>query len=114
MERALKKLMQKPYKDRDPVAMAEKMVDLENRSIIMKVISFGASPCFLVPKPGNKGWRFVCDFKRLNQFNVQVGYPMALLKDLLQRSSGCRIITIVDMKDGFSNLMVDENQFCHQ
>ena len=50
----------------------------------------------------------MCDYRRLNQNTVQVGYPMALLKDLLQRLNGCTIITLVDMKDWFYNLMVDE------
>jgi transposase InsO family protein len=42
------------------------------------------SHAFLVPKPNNK-WRFVCDFKKLNEASTPNSWPIPNVKDMLTR-----------------------------
>ena len=64
-------------------------------------VSAWSSPSFPVPKKKPGDYRFVVDYRRLNEATVTDGHPLPRIDDILQRQSRFRIWSVLDMKDGF-------------
>ncbi|KAM4060344.1 reverse transcriptase (RNA-dependent DNA polymerase) [Hirsutella rhossiliensis] len=64
-----------------------------------------ASPAFFVPK-GDMGmdWRFVIDYRDLNDASAKMKYPMPLLEDTLVKLASAKFFTKIDIRQAFHRL----------
>ena len=80
---------------------AKKLVlDMLHQGIIEPTLSPYNSPIVLVKK-ANGDWRFVTDFRRLNNITVPDRFPMARTDDIFRDLQGMKYFTTVDMQSGF-------------
>jgi hypothetical protein len=65
------------------------------------------SHAFLVPKPNNK-WRFVCDFKKLNNASTPNSWPIPNVKDMLTRIGDHRpkFFAKFDLTSGYHQIAI--------
>jgi hypothetical protein len=87
------------------------LMDFLRRGWIRRCQSAWASPGFVVPKPLKPGdlkrrWRFVVDYRYLNQHTVKDAYPTPFIDDLLESMKDANIFSILDMKTGYHQLPV--------
>ena len=68
--------------------------------------SFCNSPIFLVPKPNNRGYRVVNDFRLLNQGLKHNRYPIPHIKDYLDQLAGSEFFSSIDLRQGFYNVVL--------
>ena len=65
------------------------------------------SPIFFVPKKdGTK--RMVQDYRYLNTWTVRNAYPLPLISELVDRLIGAKIFTKLDLRHGYNNLQILE------
>lgn len=81
--------------------------------IVEKCQSNFNSPAILVSKKdeaGGKGdFRFVVDYRKLNQNTEIQNFPIPLIDDILNGLSGCLYFTTLDIKGAFHQIVLDEN-----
>lgn len=86
--------------------------DYEKRGIIEKCQSNFNSPAILVPKRDSSGkmgdYRFVVDYRKLNEISEIQNFPIPLIDDILNSLSGCRYFSTLDIKSAFHQILVDE------
>ena len=104
----LEKLKQKPYLHYNREIMDELTKDLEERNILKRECSPIASPAFTVPKSSGK-WRFVVDLRKLNSMTVPCGYPIPLIRDIMQLFIGSYFYSKIDWKDAFFACLLEES-----
>lgn len=101
---------QPPYRLSPP-----KMKEL--RALINQMLSDGvirasvspyASPMFLVPKPGGKGYRPVVDYRALNQKVVLESVPLPDLHNCFTWFSGARYFTVFDLNQAYHQIPLAE------
>ena len=104
----LEKLKQKPYLHYNREIMDELTRSLEERNILVRECSPIASPAFTVPKPFGK-WRFVVDLRKLNSMTVPCGYPIPLIRDIMQLFLGSCYYSKIDWTDAFFACLLAED-----
>ena len=62
-----------------------------------------ASPILMARKPGG-GLRFCVDYRKLNAITRKDRYPIPLVDELMERISGARIFTKLDIRQGFHRI----------
>lgn len=67
-----------------------------------------ASPVVLVKKK-NGSTRLCVDYRELNKKIVKDRYPLPLIEDQLDRLQGATLFSVLDLKDGFIHVPIDEN-----
>ncbi|KAL0414908.1 UNVERIFIED_CONTAM: Retrovirus-related Pol polyprotein from transposon [Sesamum radiatum] len=60
----------------------------------------------LVPKPGGK-WRMCIDFRDLNKACPKDFYPLPRIDQLLDSTSGCELLSMMDASQGYHQIMLD-------
>ncbi len=66
------------------------------------------SPSFLVPKPDPKAvWRWVCDYRQLNDNTVPDNFPLPKVDDILRDCAKGKIWGKIDMTDAFFQTRMD-------
>ena len=66
-----------------------------------------ASPVVMIPKKdGSK--RFCVDYRKLNLITIQDCFPMPRMDDIFDRLSGAKWFSIIDLKNGYWQSMMDE------
>ena len=75
---------------------------------IEKGISAWSSPAFPVPKKNPGEWRMVIDYRQLNDATENDGHPLPRIDDILNRQGKHKIWTVLDLKDGFHQVPIDE------
>lgn len=65
-----------------------------------------ASPILMARKPGG-GLRFCVDYRKLNAITRKDRYPLPLVDELMERLSGAKIFTKLDIRQGFHRIRLD-------
>ncbi|KAL0434581.1 UNVERIFIED_CONTAM: hypothetical protein Slati_2792400 [Sesamum latifolium] len=59
----------------------------------------------LVPKPGEK-WRMCIDFRDLNKACPKDYYPLPKIDQLVNSTSGCKLLSMIDASQGYHQIML--------
>ena len=63
------------------------------------------SPVWVIPKKldlhGNKKWRMVIDYRKLNEKTVGDAYPLTNITDILDELGGAKYFSVLDLASGF-------------
>lgn len=111
MEIKLKDDAQPPFKRPYPMSNAEndvvkKWIDEQlEKGNIQKSNSPAASPVIIVKKPGG-GLRVCIDYRALNAITVKSRYPIPLMQDTLNRISGKKWFTKLDVIAAFNRVRI--------
>lgn len=69
------------------------------------------APAWMVPKKpgpdGEKRWRVVVDFRRLNEKMIADAYPLPNITDILDQIGGARYFSTFDLVSGFHQIPLD-------
>ena len=65
-----------------------------------------SSPILMARKPGG-GLRFCVDYRKLNAITRKDRYPIPLVDELMERISGAKIFTKLDIRQGFHRIRLD-------
>lgn len=80
--------------------------------IIRPSYSPWSSPIWVVPKKmdasGQRKWRIVIDYRKLNEKTIDDKYPLPNITDLLDRLGRCQYFTTLDLASGFYQVEMDE------
>ena len=112
-------IINKPgYRVQNPTklaAMQEIIEDLLNKDIIAAAHGPYSSPALLVPKkhkPGetnvHKKWRFVSDYRALNEVTISDTYKPPPIDMLLEATAGSSIYSFLDLEKGFWQLPIEK------
>ena len=82
----------------------QKLLDGE---VITPSVSEWASPTVLVRKP-DRTIRYCIDFRKLNDRTIKDSYPLPLIEDCLDTLAGTVWLSIVDMANGYYQIMLSE------
>lgn len=99
-----------PYCHKDEVRLQiEKMLD---QGIIRPSISPWSSPIWIVPKKldasGQKKWRLVIDYRKLNQKTISDRYPIPNITEILDKLGRSVYFSTLDLASGFHQIEVDQ------
>lgn len=82
--------------------------ELEKRGIIEKSNSPWNSPLLLVPKKenqyGEKQYRLVIDYRKLNTVTQPLSYPIPLIDEIIDQMQGAQIFTTLDLQGAFHQI----------
>lgn len=80
------------------------------QGIIKPSTSPWASPIWIVPKKedasGNKKWRLVIDYRKLNLKTIDDRYPIPNITEILDKLGRCQYFTTLDLASGFHQIEV--------
>lgn len=69
------------------------------------------SPVWIVPKKpdsmGNKKWRMVIDYRKLNEKTIGDSYPLPNINDILNQLGGAKYFSVLDLASGFHQIPMD-------
>lgn len=86
--------------------------DLLENDIIRHSNSQWSAPIVLVPKkseiPGEKLFRLVFDYRKLNEIIIGDSYPLPLIADILDSVSGSKYFSKLDLQSGFHQIKIKE------
>ena len=84
---------------------------LISKDIIVPSNSPYNSPVWIVPKKpdsaGNKQWRMVIDYRRLNEKTIGDAYPLPNICDIMDQLGGSKYMSILDLIRGFHQIPMD-------
>ena len=66
------------------------------------------STSFPVPKKKPGTYRLVVDYRALNEATITDAHPLPRITDILQRQGRFKIWSVLDMKDGFHQVPLNE------
>ncbi|BCR85209.1 uncharacterized protein ACHE_20667S [Aspergillus chevalieri] len=87
-------------------AARDYIVDNLNKGFIGPSAAPFASPILMARKPGG-GLRFCVDYRKLNAITRKDRYPIPLVDELMERTSGAKIFTKLDIRQGFHRIRLD-------
>ena len=77
------------------------------RGIIEPSLSSWSSPVVMVPKKSGK-MRFCIDYRKLNNVTKKDNHPLPRIDELLDKFQGSKWFTSIDLKAGFWNVPIKE------
>lgn len=100
---------------RFPLIHKEKMTRQVNELLENKIIKHSDFPynipIWIVPKKsdsqGNKKWRLVLDFRKLNERTVGQFYPLPNIIDLFDQLGNAQYFSVFDLSSGFHQIKID-------
>ena len=92
----------------------ESQVDkLLEDNIIEESYSPWNSPVFIIPKknsvPGDRKYRMVIDYRKVNQKTVKDKYPLPDISEILSQLGNSKYFSILDLNSGFHQIPLDES-----
>lgn len=81
------------------------LVDAQANGWIRPSISPGGAPVLFVPKK-NGDLRLCVDYRGLNKLTVKNRYPLPLISEILDRLSGMKIFTKLDLKNAYHRIRI--------
>lgn len=82
-----------------------------NDGIIRPSDSPWSSPIWIVPKKldasGEKKWRLVIDYRKLNEKTIDDRYPVPNITDVLDKLGKCQYFTTLDLASGFHQVEIE-------
>lgn len=91
--------------------LQSQLKELKDSGIIRASNSPSNSPLWIVPKKadskGNKKWRMVIDYRKLNEKTVGDAYPLVNITDILDQLGGAKYFSIFDLAKGFYQIPLD-------
>ena len=86
----------------------KQIVELIKTDVIQPSKSPYNSPLWIVPKKedskGNKRWRLVIDYRKLNEKTIGDAQPLPLVSDILDQLGGAKYFSILDLASGFHQI----------
>lgn len=84
--------------------------------IIRPSTSPWTSPIWVVPKKmdasGEKKWRLVVDYRKLNAKTINDKFPIPNISDILDKLGRCHYFTTLDLAAGFHQIKMDPADIC--
>ena len=95
-----------PDKQRILEGILNEMLD---QGIIEESVSEWAAPCLLIAKKNNSGWRFVVDYRGINQAIKLSAYPLPSAQESLENIgvNNPRYFSLLDCQSGFFQCVLD-------
>ncbi|MGL4850595.1 MAG: reverse transcriptase domain-containing protein, partial [Clostridium sp.] len=81
--------------------------ELESRGVIRRSKSEWRNPIRALQKP-NGGIRLVSNLTSLNDLVEKDPYELPLMKDIIRATQGSTIFTVIDLKEGFYHIEIEE------
>ena len=83
------------------------------QSIIKPSMSPWSSPIWVVPKKldasGQRKWRVVIDYRKLNDITIGDSYPIPNISEILDQLGKCKYFSTLDLASGFHQINMDPN-----
>lgn len=79
------------------------------KGFIRRSTSSAAAPILFVKKK-NGELRLCVDYRGLNSITKCNRYPLPLIDDLLDRAQGCKVFTVLDLKNAFNLIRIEEGE----
>ncbi|KAL1130113.1 hypothetical protein AAG570_013052 [Ranatra chinensis] len=100
---------------RYPVAfreiIKEHIKEMLETGVIRESVSTYNSPLWVVPKKLDKSgvqkYRVVVDYRELNKRTKSKKYPLPRLEEMLDRMTGSKVFSIIDLKSGYHQIMME-------
>lgn len=94
-----------------PVVQQEIHKELDNMlrdDVVEPSSSPWSSPILLVKKPSG-GYRFVVDYRKVNQVSKKDAYPIPYVSSILDRLRECRYLSSLDIKNAFWQIGMEDS-----
>lgn len=91
-----------------------KIPEMLKDGIIKNSSSPWNSPLLIVPKTsgGQKKFRLVVDFRKLNQITIGDSYPLPNISEILDQLGKANYFSTLDLANGFHQIMLDPKDSC--
>lgn len=103
------KMYRLPEKQREVIN--EQLKEMLENDVVQRSKSPWNSPLLVVPKKagpdGEKRWRVVVDFRKLNEKTVGDAFPLPRIEDILDQLGHSRYFTTLDLASGYHQVLVD-------
>lgn len=92
--------------------VAKQIDQMLNQGIIKPSMSPWSSPIWVVPKKldasGERKWRVVIDYRKLNDVTVGDSYPLPQISEILDQLGQSKYFSTLDLASGFHQILMDE------
>jgi len=89
------------------ILIKKEIDEMLKRGIIEPSLSSWSSPVVMVPKKNGK-MRFCIDYRKLNSVTKKDNHPLPRIDELLDKFQGSKWFTSIDLKAGFWNVPIKE------
>lgn len=92
--------------------VAKQIDQMLDQNIIKPSMSPWSSPIWVVPKKmdasGERKWRVVIDYRKLNDITVGDSYPLPQISEILDQLGQSKYFSTLDLASGFHQILMDE------
>lgn len=92
--------------------VAKQIDQMLNQNIIKPSMSPWSSPIWVVPKKldasGQRKWRVVIDYRKLNDITVGDSYPIPQISEILDQLGQSKYFSTLDLASGFHQILMNE------